>query len=276
MAHKITSDVEEVGPDQARKMLATMERNRPLSMNHVAKLLHDARTGAWHMNGEPIIVSRTGKLLEGQHRLRMILEYGKPLPFLVVRGVEDEAFRTMNTGRSRTAADVLFMGNGVDTPTEAKQLAAALRWVWKWESGNIYSQGVMPGEKPQEPRPHEILDLYKKHPKMGLSVEWGQGKSTLLPGLLPGPVMFCHYMCNKVDQERARTFFGKLISGAHLEETDAIYRLRHRIIQHSIAARKLTGVEFVALVFKAWNFWKAGEKIERLTWKTNEPFPVPT
>lgn len=274
-AAKITSGVEDIGPEEAKRLLATMSRNRPLKMNHVAKLLHDAKCGEWHMNGEPIIISRSGHLIEGQHRMHMVMHYGKALPFLVVRGIDDECFRSINTGRSRTAADVLFMGDGVTTAHDATVLAAALRWVWKWESGSIYSQGVMPGERPAEPRPREILDLSKKHPKLIDSVEWMVGKRALLPGLQPSPAAFCHYIICKVHQADGRTFFGKLISGANLDETDAIYRLRHRIAQHSISSRKMTGVEFVALTFKAWNLFRAGEKVSVLSWRTNEDFPVP-
>lgn len=49
------------------------------------------RNGNWKANGEAIKFSSTGRLLDGQHRLRACVKEQVPFTTLVIRGLEDEA-----------------------------------------------------------------------------------------------------------------------------------------------------------------------------------------
>ena len=55
----------------------------------------------------PIFMSNTGKLLDGQHRLPALTHTNKTIPFLVVRGLPEATFVYFDQSRPRAAKDAL-------------------------------------------------------------------------------------------------------------------------------------------------------------------------
>ena len=55
----------------------------------------------------PIFMSNTGKLLDGQHRLTALTHTNKTIPFLVVRGLPEATFVYFDQSRPRAAKDAL-------------------------------------------------------------------------------------------------------------------------------------------------------------------------
>ena len=55
----------------------------------------------------PIFISNTGKLLDGQHRLTALTHTNKTIPFLVVRGLPEETFVYFDQNKPRAAKDAL-------------------------------------------------------------------------------------------------------------------------------------------------------------------------
>ena len=98
-----------IGPDEAEAILATTSFNRPVSSSRVITLANEMRTGKWQLNGETIVISETGKLLDGQHRLYAIMEAKKHVQVILVYGAPDIAFETIDTGRARTGGDIFAM-----------------------------------------------------------------------------------------------------------------------------------------------------------------------
>ena len=49
------------------------DRNRPFDESHARKLAQDILNGHWKLNGESIIVGKTGLILSGQHRLAALV-----------------------------------------------------------------------------------------------------------------------------------------------------------------------------------------------------------
>lgn len=101
--------------------------NRPLMTSTVAVLKQEHLRKRWRLNGEPIIIGRTGLVLNGQHTLISLIfavteyyanpdtwnEYWKEEPTLekvVTYGIEedDETVNTMDTCKPRTLADVIY------------------------------------------------------------------------------------------------------------------------------------------------------------------------
>lgn len=116
-----------IGPEEAEDILATTSFNRPVSSARVITLANEMRTGKWQLNGEPIIISETGKLLDGQHRLYAIMEAKKHVEMCIVRGASDNSFETIDTGRARSGGDIIAM-QGYKHP---KVSAAAASMIWR-------------------------------------------------------------------------------------------------------------------------------------------------
>ncbi len=275
--NKITAGVESIGPEEAKKLLATQARNRPLRKAKVLRFASQMRAGKWQVNGEPIIISADEELFDGQHRLQAIIEFGKPVLMMVVRGVAGDTRRTMNTGTSRTAADVLYMYDERATPTDARITSTAYRWLYKYlHKSSMFSGGrdQNPKEPPREPTPYELLDLAIQHPKMRDAVVWARGKSSDVPGFRDGPMAFLYYVCVFQRSEKVgKKFFGQLVSGADLKANDPCYKLRQQMISLAMTSDHGDPVGYLARAIKAWNATRSGKPIELLIWRRAEGFP---
>ena len=60
--------------------------------------------GEWQLTGEAIKLDDEGRVRDGQNRLHAIVQAGTPVRSVVARGVSEDAFDVMDTGRSRNAA----------------------------------------------------------------------------------------------------------------------------------------------------------------------------
>lgn len=114
-------DVEIVTPEVASRLLENNEGNRRVRPAVVTKYAAAMIYGSWRATPEAIIVSKTGKLLNGQHRLHAIIKAGVAIPLFLVRNVEDGVFEALDRGATRSAADAL----GIDKKlAEVARLAA--------------------------------------------------------------------------------------------------------------------------------------------------------
>lgn len=60
-------------------MLSRNNGNRPLDEARVSDYEAKMREGKWHEGGSPIIITSSGELRNGQHRLVAIVRYGQPV-----------------------------------------------------------------------------------------------------------------------------------------------------------------------------------------------------
>lgn len=90
----------DINEEVAAKMLEKNTDNyRKLNMKTVHQYARKMTLGYWQENGEPIQFDKNGKLLNGQHRLRAIIESHTTQRMLVVFDVDADVF---DSGRNRT------------------------------------------------------------------------------------------------------------------------------------------------------------------------------
>jgi hypothetical protein len=88
-----------VTPKEAVLWLDTKNaRNRPISKSTVERYTQEMAAGHWVSNGQPLIFSVSGQLINGQHRLKACVASGKQFDTLIVWGVDDSAFDTIDDG----------------------------------------------------------------------------------------------------------------------------------------------------------------------------------
>lgn len=115
-----------ITPQMAQEMLSHNTTNRAASKRHVDFYADIMKSGEWELNGEAIKFAKDGSLLDGQHRLMAVVESDTPVLFLVVRGLDKEVFKTLDTGKKRSDCDVFSIA-GVKNYT---CLAAIVRRVY--------------------------------------------------------------------------------------------------------------------------------------------------
>jgi hypothetical protein len=107
------SAFEVITPAEAKELLEENRVNRKLRPGVVEAYRRDMEEGRWGDTGEPIQISRTGGLMNGQHRMTALAGSScEGVEFLVVRGLDDAAQTMMDQGAQRGVADALKISQG--------------------------------------------------------------------------------------------------------------------------------------------------------------------
>ena len=118
------NNAEVITPEMAEAFLEGNTHNRLVKTVNFKKLVDDMAAGRWDFNGESIKFAEDGTLLDGQHRLLACVESGKPFIAIIVTGLPAVAQETIDTGSSRSLADVLRLRGYAS----ANELSSFLRY----------------------------------------------------------------------------------------------------------------------------------------------------
>ncbi len=123
MYSSVRVEIVRITPELAAAWLANNTRNRPINRQHVARFVSTFLARDMVLNGETIIFSSDGVLLNGQHRLTACVRSGIDFDSVVVHGISPSAFDTIDGVKTRSTSDVLSMENIPD----ATRVAAAVQ-----------------------------------------------------------------------------------------------------------------------------------------------------
>lgn len=266
---KIQFAVERITPAKAEEYLLFNTKNRKLSRRRVSELANTIKRGEWALNGECIKFAGSKKkvlLVDGQHRLEAIVQAGQPVEMCVIRGLEPDAFQTVDAGKPRTPGDCLY----VLDYKNPNALAAAGRQLRNYE---IVADTTRVSNA-------QLLDTIDRHPKL---VERSDEymRAPLFTRLIPHSLgILGYYLASCVDVQAARQFFTELASdGFSVQRTPAIV-LRDRLEETSLEIIKPTTTVKRAWLFTAWNAHVNGRQLRRLSRLPNgvprldpDPFP---
>lgn len=215
-------------------------RNRPFVMGVALQYANDILKGYWKLNGEAIIIGRTGIVLSGQHRLAgLILADQKRvqasggydywtgpcnIQTIVNYGVDEspETTRTIDNVEPRTLANVLF----ADTTLFGKLTDDARRKVTKiadWAVRTVWDRTGLKSDPWTRYRSHsESLDFLNHHPKMVECVQhiFEQDKagkiSKYVPAGIAAALLYLMGSCGTSDENVAAYRFNKPASEDNL------------------------------------------------------------
>ena len=103
-----------IGPYEAGQLLKMNTHNRPLSPRVVAKYLEEMRLGEWVPTAAGIGIDESGVLTDGQHRLEAVVQYGKPVPLLVVSGLPSKSQMKQDRHNKRSLHSVFLLAGVCD------------------------------------------------------------------------------------------------------------------------------------------------------------------
>jgi hypothetical protein len=118
---ELVSEMQLITPSYAASLLGALDpRQRPVSKGHIARLASDMRAGRFAPNPDPIVVTDAGLLVNGQHRLRAVIEADVSVYMMVSYGWGPEVYDVMDAGMRRALAhrvtqDWLRYRNGIPT-----------------------------------------------------------------------------------------------------------------------------------------------------------------
>lgn len=265
-----------VTPEMAARWLENNPSNRPVNWVVMGRYAAAIKRGDWVFNGDSIRFDANGQLLDGQHRLRAIIDADIAITTGVVRGLAPETQETMDQGMRRTFVQVLQMRGFVG----AHNLAAVTNHVFRYE--RYLESGSPMTDKYAPPTIRQSLAFFEPR-SSGLIWASGEGRSAAEAVIGGNGSRFgtAWYIFHGLNAEDCEDFFYKLRKGASLEEEHPVYALR-RHLSNDFQARKTgsrpNGLIQLAVTIKAWNAYRRGEPLRQARWRAGgsspEAFPI--
>ena len=113
---EIEQKVMPISPKRAKEWLEKNTVNRPLRNWWVKELASRMQKGQWKLSPEPIVFSRDGRMLDGQHRSWAIIESGMTVMMSVAIVEDDSVFDVLDQGVTRSNSDILGVPTAVLQP----------------------------------------------------------------------------------------------------------------------------------------------------------------
>lgn len=251
--------VRRIDPDHARHLLTFNTHNRPISPARVRELTEQMRRGEWQANGDSIRLSRTNKLLDGQHRLHAIVASGTSHELVLVYDLDDEVFDTIDIGAKRKTSELVALHGHKNAST----LSTVVRKFLTWQAtGHPFS--AAPEKRPSNV---QILAEAEQNLLLHRAASFSAGTSWLRRNLSPSETGFCYAAFATVDEDAANTFLRMM--EAPSEATPAVvHLLRDQLMETRASTRRMTAQHRVALTFKTWRLWRANKSVKFLRIRT--------
>lgn len=274
MSNAIKTQITTITASKAKELLGSNTRNRRISRGNLEAIKMSLTRGEWELNGEAVKVARDGTILDGQHRLIACVETGISFKTILVTGLDHRTQNTMDSGKSRTHANVLELNGFKNAVTLAAIISAiirseqyAIQVATAEAAGSSYplTRNQVLQRAQNEPALIEVASQARKYGPVGL------------PGKLAGLLI---YTFSKIDPEDAEFFFEKLYTGENLERGNPILTLRNTLqaLKNDVRGER-NQTYLSALTIKAWNKFREGESMMKLSFRIGganpETFPEP-
>lgn len=251
-----------ITPNIATEMLRHNKSNRTISRAVAERYAKDILNGKWKLNGESIKIAKDGTLVDGQHRLTAIVMADKKVSMLVVRDVEPAAIRTVDTGKSRSAADHLKIHGMTGNLTV---ISAAVRLIKGIEAGTLRRNLSLTSS--------DAIEFCEAHPAIFHSYDRvASSAAKIIPASVATAL---HYLFSRTRPVQAETFFSQLTTGTNLAEGSPVLALRNRVLVTTANKRGNRTPEYVYCVIRAFEAFCDGESLSRIHYSADYPIRLP-
>lgn len=265
----VTSTVDvkimKVNKTQAKEWLETNEVNRPLRQRVVAAYRRDMEDGHWSFTAEPIQISRTGRLLNGQHRLSALASAKnvRGIDFLVATGLDDEVQSMMDQGMARRLTDALSLTHG--HVKNVTLVAAISRWLTL--APEITGDMTHSSLRGKVTTAEALATFEAARHDISFAAERAGYLRQHIDGS-PTAIGYTHLHMTRVNPEMATEFFAGMVDMEWKFKNDprkaALRRLQAIHRDGEIKTSLETGFMLISLLSRTWNHWRKGEEVESL------------
>jgi len=245
-----------VTPEMAHEFLGNNPSNRSINRNRVSTMANDMKNGRWVVSPQPLIFTKEGELMDGQHRLRAVIAADVTVDFSICYDADKSAMPIIDHIAPRTTADLLT----IEGYLSAAIVAAISRKIVAYQNGSksIVSSdqrgGTSAGQGTSASKQEVAIFARSNYPALldvarKASIICDKSKITLLSG---SEVGFCLWVLKP--EHKAEEFLMKTIGGIGLVEGSPEHRLRGLIERARIAKKSvMTSTELTAKIFQAFN-----------------------
>lgn len=247
------ADFVTITPDKAKDLLAKNTANRPANKAHVTRLAKEMLLGRWKCNGDAIRMGN-GRLVDGQHRLMACVNSGVSFDTLLVTGLDNSVFDTVDTGKKRGGADTLaIIGHKHYALMAAALVIVDLYYQGKATLRLSYVGGISNSD---------YIEMLSKYIALPNSVDHCQSRATKL--VQPSIMTACHYIFSRIDSVLADDFIERLSTGENVAKDSPMSKLRERLLQNYTSLKKMDRFHIFSMVVRAWNHERSGKNLKRL------------
>lgn len=253
----ISVNLELITPEKANNYLRYNRDNRTLRPSHVYFLSNQIKQNLFLENGEAIIFDKNGKLKDGQHRLKAISINDKSFYIPIVRGVESKCMATYDTGKNRSASDILKL-NGFSYYSE---LAALVQSINKHALKKSKAASFGRTSREQSWTNQQVLDYVEENYEwlLDIVVKVNRIHDKSINKVLTKSNMgvIVYLIAGKNATNDVYEFMKHLMGVIKLESSAPLY-LHIKLYNSKINKEPLNFYWILGMALKAWNFYIDG------------------
>lgn len=239
-----------VTPDTARDWLSKMTNNRPLNDRHVDNIADAIRRDQYLYSGDTIKFNTKGELIDGQHRLTAVISANKAVHMMIAEGLEEAAMNVIDTGRKRTAGDILSIaGYG-----SASVVAAAIRKLVAWKRGidpnSLAFSNAQTFEFAQKNK-----NIFKMAAEVGQKIKYPRSVLIALYWLATEASAY---------EEEYKAFLSGMETGVGLPAGSPILCLRDWFARQKTTKGKAHGNTYMFAAIRAWNAFAESRSLSKI------------
>lgn len=252
-----------ISPEMAKTWIENQGKNRHWRREIVNKYKAEMLAGMWRENGQPIIFDDNGSLVDGQHRLRAIMESNRAIKCLVVSNVKPIDAMTIDMGLSRTLGDLFVMNRLRNARLLSRTSKLLLIWTTKF---NELTQKKTFTREIMNVHPQQVYAYYLQH-RLEIDRICGEFKNhTPLTANISGAVLaFIYATLEKIDDERCYVFMGSFVTGNIKAAWPYMLTIRDALLSRKKQSGfRLTETERISVIFGIWNVIYHGASVEEV------------
>jgi len=104
----------DIGPVEATVLLQHTGGNRTIRQYTVDQYVRDIRAKHWPVTHQGMALTKSGRLIDGHHRLKAVVACEESIRCLVTFGLEEAALGAVDSGALRSVVDRLVIGHGIE------------------------------------------------------------------------------------------------------------------------------------------------------------------
>jgi len=254
-----------ITPSIAKAYLEANINNRKVSEVTVNRYINDMKNGKWKEDtGEPIKIAKSGRILDGQHRLLALVKSQCSIYFHVATGLDESVFDVLDTGKSRNASDA-FQVAGIKN---SNTLPSIITMCYHLQNGIKKGTSIKLTNA-------EVLKMYYDDEMFWQKITsqtnsyYESFARMINPSLIGG--IYSHLY--RISPELSKNFMDQLCVGINC--SNIVNKLRNVLMKDKLALRKIAINHKIALIIKAWNIWIDGSNVKLLKFDTvQEEYPT--
>tara|TARA_R110001606_G_scaffold363819_1_gene518057 strand:+ start:1215 stop:2099 length:885 start_codon:yes stop_codon:yes gene_type:complete len=246
-----------ITPAVARNYLNYNTKNRTKSERNIKFLVNQMKNNLFLENGESIVFDIFNNLTDGQHRLEAIIKSGKSYYIPVVRGVSFNSIATYDTGKNRSAADVLALNGFKNTNV----LSSTIKFINKYSYRGSKAASNTGYNRSEALTNQQILDYCQDNfywlndLVSNISSIYYKSKFKFLG--VPSFCLITYIIGGKSPSKEVYDFI-KNIYGLSKEEDTATSYLYTKLYNAKINKEPLNFYWILGMSIKAWNYYSDG------------------